>query len=405
MRRTAVQVRIRTMLVAATLAAAGLLGQAQATNPGAATAGPGPGPGVRAGVGGADEAFAIPYDRLAARIVASLQVAPGERVLLRFDPETLARLEPVLRKALEAKKATVETLNYGAAPDLEARLARTDVYIWLPAGPRAATDEAQREILARWLDAGKGRQIHFHWSGGTVEPDGLAGEHSVAFDRIYTRALEIDHGRLSSSQERAIVRLCAGEVHVSSPAGTDLRFRVGDRPFNTQDGDGSKARMTRARVRVDREIELPAGVIRVAPIEDSVNGAIVIPSARFDGTRATGIRLELVNGKVVKAQAKTEDAALQAFLKSAPGATQFREFGLGFNPALVPPADSPYLPYYGYGAGIVRLSLGDSTEIGGAVRGGGVRWFFFPDTTVTVVADAGKEEPIVTSGRLAPGVK
>ena len=42
------------------------------------------------------------------------------------------------------------------------------------------------------------------------------------------------------------------------------------------------------------------------------------------------------------------------------------------------------LPYYGYGDAVVRLSLGDNEEVGGSVRGGGVRWLFFPDTTVTV---------------------
>ena len=40
----------------------------------------------------------------------------------------------------------------------------------------------------------------------------------------------------------------------------------------------------------------------------------------------------------------------------------------------------------GYGDAVVRLSLGDNEEVGGAVRGGGVRWLFFPDTTVTVGA-------------------
>jgi hypothetical protein len=350
-----------------------------------------------AGSAGADDL--IPYDRLTSRIVAALKVEPGERVLLRYDPQTLGPLDPVLRKALEGKGAKVETLEYGPATDLAARLDRTDIYVWLPAGEKAQTGADQRELLAAWLDAGKGRQIHFHWAGGTVDPDGLAGEHSAAFDRIYVDALDIDYAKLSAAQDRVITTLRSGEVHVTSPAGTDLRFRVGDRPFNKQDGDASKARMATARVRVDREIELPAGVIRVAPLEPTVNGTIVIPAARFGTAKATGIRLEIEKGKVVRARAASGDEALQAFLKSAPGASQFRELGLGFNPKLVPPPGSPYLPYYGYGDAVVRLSLGDSTEIGGDVRGGGVRWFFFPDTNVTVGGTA-----VVTKGRLA-GVK
>ena len=49
-----------------------------------------------------------------------------------------------------------------------------------------------------------------------------------------------------------------------------------------------------------------------------------------------------------------------------------------------PPDRNPWIPYYGYGAGIVRLSLGDNSELGGAVGGGYVRWNFFTDLTVEV---------------------
>ena len=34
---------------------------------------------------------------------------------------------------------------------------------------------------------------------------------------------------------------------------------------------------SRGRVRIDRHIELPAGVMRVAPLEESVNGTMVVP--------------------------------------------------------------------------------------------------------------------------------
>ncbi len=37
-----------------------------------------------------------------------------------------------------------------------------------------------------------------------------------------------------------------------------------------------------------------------------------------------------------------------------------------------------------YGAGAVRLSLGDNRELGGEVRGNYMRWFFFTNATVHV---------------------
>lgn len=351
--------------------------------------------------GSAQAADAIPYDRLAQHIVDALQATSGERVLLRYDPTTLGPLEPAVRKLLLAKGLVVDTLNYGPALDLPARLDRTDIYIWLPAGPNAATGADQRATLAAWLDAGKGRQIHFHWVGGTVDPDGKGGVHSDAFDALYVDALEIDYARLSASQDKVIAKLRSGEVRVTTPEGTDIRFNVGDRPFNKQDGDASKARTDKAKMRVDREIELPSGVIRVAPIETTANGVLVVAKARLlNDAVATGIRLEFANGKVVKATATTGAEALTAFLASSPTLTSFREFCLGLNPKLTIPAGSSYLPYYGYGDAVVRLSLGDNTEVAGAVHGGASRWLFFANTTVAVGSDR-----IVVDGHLAPAYR
>ena len=109
-----------------------------------------------------------------------------------------------MRKALTSAGAKVETLNYGPAPDFEARLATTDIYIWLPAGDNAVTPPEQREILAKWLDDEAGRQIHFHWVGGTVDPDGLKGVHSAEFDAsMSTRSTSTT----PSSRPGRIVRL------------------------------------------------------------------------------------------------------------------------------------------------------------------------------------------------------
>ena len=58
---------------------------------------------------------------MARRIVEALRPSAGERVILRFDPETMAALEPVVRKMLEEAGAVVETLSYRPAPDLAER--------------------------------------------------------------------------------------------------------------------------------------------------------------------------------------------------------------------------------------------------------------------------------------------
>jgi hypothetical protein len=167
-------------------------------------------------------AQSLPYRSMARRIADALQVTAGERVLLRVDPATMAPLAPAVRSLLEARGAVVDALPYGPSPDFAARLTRTDIYLWLPT--RAPTPLDQTRALERWLDN--------------------------------------DYRQLTRRMDDAIRRLRAGEVRVTTPHGTDIRFRVGGRPFNKQDGDASKARARAGRIRIDRHVELPAGVLR-----------------------------------------------------------------------------------------------------------------------------------------------
>jgi hypothetical protein len=101
---------------------------------------------------------------------------------------------------------------------------------------------------------------------------------------------------------------------------------------------------------------------------------------------------------VTSVTATRGQAAAEAELAGVPEeARAFREFALGFNPLLAVPEQNPWIPYYGYGAGVVRLSLGDNSELGGTVGGGYVRWNFFTGTTVTVGGQVW-----VRDGRLVP---
>lgn len=343
-----------------------------------------------------ETAAQLPYEAMAARMVAALQPEPGERVLLRYDPELMHKLLDETRKQLEAAGAQVSSLPYGEAEDFEQRLSQTDAYIWLPVADQfTSTPPEQAEALGRWLDEGRGRQIHFHWGSGTFGLDGVPGTHSAAYDRVYAEALEIDYAALNSAMDAAVAKLRAGEVRVTTPAGTDVRFRVGERPFTKQNGDASRAAMQSAVVRIQREIELPAGALRVAPLEETVEGTIVIPQARAGAVVVRGIRLQFERGVITRATAEENEAALREFLDSGSALKHLREFALGFNPKLVTPEGERWIAYYGYGAGVVRLSLGNNAELGGAVRGGGVWWFFFPDATVRV-----GEEVLAEAGQL-----
>ena len=63
---------------------------------------------------------------------------------------------------------------------------------------------------------------------------------------------------------------------------------------------------------------------------------------------------------------------------------RFREFALGLNPLLAVPERGPWVPSYGYGAGVVRLRSATTRSWAGPSAAGYVRWNFFTDTTVSV---------------------
>jgi aminopeptidase len=346
---------------------------------------------------------------IAAIIVRALKLGPGERVLIRYDPGYMQDLVLPLRERIreagavdlgaleyvqnpgrlesypadEARRRTVAQVQSQAFEEL---LNTVDVYLWLAASKDRDLYTAEDAAIRKWLQkGGTRREIHFHWASGSMGVDGLPVEHTPDLDSLYRNALDIDYAELSDTQDRAIALLRSGTVHVTTPAGTDLTFSIGDRPFNKQNGDASIPRVQSARVFVDREIELPAGVIRVAPMEQSVQGKMVIPEARFGNVVARNLRLQFKDGRITGISADENGREVESqFSKVGDVAYRFREFGLGLNPALLIPPGSPVIPYYGYGAGVVRLSLGDNQELGGAVKGSFVRWFFFPDTTVEV---------------------
>jgi hypothetical protein len=238
------------------------------------------------------------------------------------------------------------------------------------------------------LKSGHGRTVHFHWveNGSAYPLPGQPLPSRPGIDALYQRAvLESDCAAIGAAQRKFEQALRQGEVRVTTPAGTDLRFRIGDRPVNKQDGDASAARAAKGVILIDREIELPCGAIRVAPLEESVEGAIVFPPSQWNSRPVEGLKLRFEKGRVVAIQAaQGQDAAEAEITRAGEAGRNFREMALGFNPLLTVPEESPWIPYYGYGAGVVRLSLGDNTELGGRVGGGYVRWNFFADATVRV---------------------
>lgn len=345
---------------------------------------------------------ALDFNAIGDLIVRQSKIQAGEQVLIVAQPGRFDSLVAVLEQVIAKTGATylgaisVDTANQPTAwttdfvhaalskspEDLTAQFGEVDLGIMLPgATPASLPYAAMQEVL----NLGHGRTIHFHWSGA-YDLSGQPLEITPAIDQLYQQVLlNTDYDSLKKIQQLFDSAMRLGDVHVTTPSGTNLTFRIGDRPVTKQDGDASLANMQDSRNLIDREVELPAGAIRVAPLEESVEGTIAFPDGQWNGQSVTGLILTFKKGKVVGMEAKAGKEHVKAELdKAGDAGYSFRELAVGFNPLLAIPKENSFIPYYGYGAGIIRLSLGDNTELGGNVKGPYVRWNFFTDATVTV---------------------
>jgi len=350
----------------------------------------------------ADAAFVLNFDAIADKLAERMDLQDKEHIVFVGAP---GRFEPfirILREKVRARGAVdlgvisvtgeqppVWSTDFTAGiaglsrEQMPNYLSAVDLGVMLPG---ATPDDDVYAAIQDVLKRNSGRTIHFHWAGA-YSIDNRVLDSSPRIDAVYQDAvLQTDYPALSHRQEAFEAAARGRTIRVTTPAGTDLQFDIGDRPVTRQNGDASAARAKNAQNLIDREIEFPSGAIRVAPIEQSVHGTIVFPDMRWNGNLVRGLWMKFEHGKVVAFNSETNLAAVKAELDHAGEAGKsFREFALGMNPLLAVQNDpEPWIPCYGYGSGVVRLSLGDNTELGGKVGGSYVRWNFFTDTTVTV---------------------
>lgn len=344
---------------------------------------------------------------IARRVVGCLHPARGEAAVLVGDPSYYPDLTRAIELELErAGVHPVLTLSFPApevagpllaSPTEAARreaewvallsgvFERAALFFWLP-----ARVVPPGRSLERLVDGSRVRGIHFHW---LLPPEGRGAAEIAIASRQYQRAiLETDHAALSAEQDRLIAALRGRSLRITTPEGTDLRLRVAtDAWFHKNDGDLPPARAARGRSARDREMEFPAGALRFIPDASSTQGVLVVPrlaDARLKtpgGRPVERLRLEFRGGRAAFAGAAANEAAARELLAGIGGdVDKVGELVLGTNPLLVERLPSGELPYFGYGAGYLRVSLGDNWESGGPLRTrtGDNLWLFLEGATL-----------------------
>jgi len=330
----------------------------------------------------------VDHARLADLVVnRTWQLAQGERVVIFWDPAADRGFAAPLRAAIQKAGADYRELvppsaaEFKAMPEAEqdalkagweALFNETDAAIWLP-----LNREVEGRLFERLVEKSRVRSIHYHW----FLPSDRAEADTV--ERLYAAAIAVSPEVLLA-RIAAVERMVRGAtVRVTAPNGTDLTFDV---PANARvhrnTGSATRAKVSDARSVRDREEELPASLFRTTDL-DNVRGTIVGYSS-FD-TRSPAIRAMFVGGSVAKLEGLQGQPEVVTRWQAATGDKALpAEFIISTNPELPAVLRSGFMPYYGYGAGVVRLAIGDNWESGGTNRSSnGEVLFFLPNATVT----------------------
>jgi hypothetical protein len=343
------------------------------------------------------------FDRWARFIVRDFfAVEPYEKVVLMADPDYYpAFLDAIRAELLEAKAIELGTILFDGREMLERRNAtqprtkdpeykrrsteamrrlyeQADVFLWLPYRYGTGSEEGDWRLLEHLVEGTHARGLHFHWVEGV---DRIPRADRDQLVRMYADALDIDYAALSANQDRVIDLLRGRRLRITTPLGTDLSVNVtADSWIHKGDGRMDRARASQARAVRDREMELPAGALRFVPDVSSTEGHLIVP--RWGG--GEDVRFEFRAGRIAGVTSRVEpERVLQAWERETGDKDRLAEMVIGMNPRLPAKGPGGRAPYYGYGAGVFRIALGDNWESGGTNRSSLEAWFWFTDATVT----------------------
>jgi leucyl aminopeptidase (aminopeptidase T) len=175
---------------------------------------------------------------------------------------------------------------------------------------------------------------------------------------VFTDAVRVDYSRLKDVGLKIASKLSGRKlVHIYDSNGTDLVFKIEDRHVGVEIGTLEECFSSGNPC----EVELPAGEVYVAPVENSANGILVIDGLKDYGIR--GLELYFDKGRVKSFRAKKGYDVFRDILKRAEGdKDRIAEFGIGTNYGMKPVG---WNLYDEKAFGTAHIAIGDNIHLGG----------------------------------------
>lgn len=163
--------------------------------------------------------------------------------------------------------------------------------------------------------------------------------------------------KISAYQDRWVKYLnTKKELHFLSE-GTDIKVKVEGRKWINCDGKAN----------------FPDGEIFTSPIENGIDGYITFSfPGIYMGKEIEGIRLEIIEGKVVKATAQKGEDLLKMLIETDEGASYFGEVAIGTNYGIK--KFTKNMLFDEKIGGTIHMAIGDSDPEAGGLNRSSIHW-------------------------------
>jgi leucyl aminopeptidase (aminopeptidase T) len=267
----------------------------------------------------------------------------GCQVLLTVQPEDFW-----LHSIMEAPLALVDGLSSLQASTLR----ETDAYVFT-LGPRKPVPwegipKERQKAVSIYLDerydkstfakewaviarSRKVRMLAIEATFATPERAKALGLNYEKWKEIMLAGCVADYHEIAR-QGKTLTSLLTGEeeVHITTPSGTDLKFRLGKRPAGVSDGLTSEEKAEKGMVTF-----LPGGAIEVPAMEESAQGRVVYDlPVPVENKIVAGLSLQIKNARITEFTAEEHKEVFEQYLEEGKGRISFAFFGFGLNPNL-----------------------------------------------------------------------
>jgi leucyl aminopeptidase (aminopeptidase T) len=266
--------------------------------------------------------------------------------------------EDLLKKAQKVAKDTETKLPRHVRSLLE----NSDLVIWLTQfeNPKSALAELGTAVCSYWDQVDEAVKSKPSLAINFLSEKCLK-TMNINYEKfliIFANAVNIDYDKIKRTGSAILEKLHKKElITITTQNGTNLTLSVKGRRIGIENGTLEDCFSTGKEC----EVEIPAGEVYVAPIENSAYGTLVTDEVRDFGVQK--LRMKFHEGRITSFEAAKGRSSFKRLLAEAQGEKdRIAEFGIGINYGMTPIGlricDEKAL-------GTAHIAIGNNTHLGG----------------------------------------